>query len=123
MVKGYCLKEKKIVEIKNPKYELNKLGRAIVRGECSSCAGKVYKILAQDEIPPELKAKMSKKTGSGPQRASSRHGGSRHGGSRHGGSHSRGSRRHGGSRHGGAKSRKSRGANKSKKSRSSRARK
>ncbi len=63
MVKGYCLKEKKAVDIVNPKYELNKLGRPIARGECSSCGGKVYKILKATEVPPELKAKIPAKKG------------------------------------------------------------
>ncbi len=63
MVIAYCLKEKKKVEVKNPKFELNALGRPIARGECSSCGGKVYKILASTEVPADLKAKMPKKGG------------------------------------------------------------
>jgi hypothetical protein len=60
MVQGYCLKEKKKVDIKNPEYMLNKKGRAVVRGACPSCGGSVYKILKTTEVPAELKAQMSK---------------------------------------------------------------
>ncbi|QYB17603.1 hypothetical protein PV-S19_0239 [Pacmanvirus S19] len=63
MVQGYCLKEKKKVEIKEPKFELNKKGRPIARGKCASCGGTVYKILKSTEVPPELKAKIPKKGG------------------------------------------------------------
>lgn len=63
MVQGFCLKEKKKVEIKDPKFELNAKGRPIVRGKCASCNGTVYKILASDEVPADLKAKVAKKGG------------------------------------------------------------
>ena len=66
MVKAYCMKEKKKnVDIVDPIFELNKIGRAIAKGKCSSCGGKVYKILAADEVPPALKAKMAHKKGAG----------------------------------------------------------
>ena len=49
MVKGYCLKDKKHIEIVSPVFELNKLGRPVVRGSCPQCGGKVYKILSTAE--------------------------------------------------------------------------
>ncbi len=58
MVQGYCLKEKKKVDIKEPSFELNKKNRPIVRGKCASCGGVVYKILAKEEVPADLKAKV-----------------------------------------------------------------
>ena len=61
MVQGYCLKEKKKVEITDPKFALNKLGRAVASGTCTSCGGKVFKLLKSNEIPADLKAKMAKK--------------------------------------------------------------
>jgi hypothetical protein len=63
MVEGYCLKEKKKVEMKDPKFELNKKGRPIARGTCSSCGGVVYKILKATEVPADLKAKVAAKKG------------------------------------------------------------
>ncbi len=63
MVQGYCLKEKKKVEIKDPKFELNKKNRPIVRGKCPSCGTTVYKILKSTEVPADLKAKIPKKGG------------------------------------------------------------
>lgn len=69
MVAGYCLKEKKSVEIKEPKYELNKKGRPVVHGKCASCGGKVYKILKSTEVPAELAAKV-KKVGAGSRKSS-----------------------------------------------------
>jgi hypothetical protein len=64
MVQGYCLKEKKKVEIKDPKYEVNKIGRPVVRGKCSSCGGSIYKILKASEVPAHLKESLVKKGGS-----------------------------------------------------------
>ena len=56
MVQGYCLKEKKKVEIKDPSFERNKLGRAVAIGKCPSCGGKIYKILKATETPANLKS-------------------------------------------------------------------
>ena len=109
MVQGYCLKEKKKVDIKEPKYELNKKGRPIVRGKCASCGGVVYKILAKVEVPAELKAKIPAKKG-GASRKSRKSTGSKK---------SRKSRKSVASR-GGKKSRKSRKSKGSRKSRRSR---
>ncbi len=65
MVKGYCLKDKKTVDIVDPQFELNKKGRPVVHGKCSVCHGKVYKMLSAAEVPADLKAKMPAKKGSG----------------------------------------------------------
>lgn len=59
MVQGYCMKEKAKREMKNPKFELNKLCRPIARGECAKCGTKMYKILPGNEVPADLKAKMA----------------------------------------------------------------
>lgn len=80
MVKGYCLKEKKKVEIKSPEYEFNTRGTPIVRGKCSSCQGKVYKILGEDDLkdaPADFQKKAKdkkakKKGGSNKSRRSSK---------------------------------------------------
>ncbi len=65
MVQGYCLKEGKKVDIVDPQYDLNKKGRPVVYGKCSSCGGKVFKMLKTAEAPASLKAKMPAKKGSG----------------------------------------------------------
>lgn len=58
MVEGFCLKEKVTSEIKNPQYELNAKGRPIVRGTCSKCGTKMYKLLGAADVPADLKKKM-----------------------------------------------------------------
>ncbi len=68
MVKGYCLKEKKKVEIDGPEYALNAKDRPVVRGKCSSCGGKVYAILAAADVPADLKAKLVGKKKGGASR-------------------------------------------------------
>ncbi len=68
MVKGYCLKEKKKVEIEGPEYALNAKNRPVVRGKCSSCGGKVYAILAAADVPADLKAKLVGKKGGASRR-------------------------------------------------------
>lgn len=61
MVEGYCLKEKKKVQVNDPKYEVNARGQPVIKGTCSSCGGKIYKIIKWDEAPAELRSK--RKTG------------------------------------------------------------
>ncbi len=63
MVKGLCMKEREQREIKNPKYEMNDIGRAVVRGECAQCGTKMYKIMKVDDAPPEIRAKGGKSGG------------------------------------------------------------
>jgi hypothetical protein len=60
MVKAQCFKDKIKVDVVNPQYELNGIGRPIVRGTCAKCGGKVYKLLPADEVPAALKAKADK---------------------------------------------------------------
>ena len=55
---GYCLKHRGKIEIKDPKFELNKIGRAIARGTCPQDGTKMYKLLTTIETPDDLKAKM-----------------------------------------------------------------
>jgi hypothetical protein len=64
MVKAQCFKEKKQVEVKNPEYVINKIGRAMVKGVCPHCGTKVNKFLSDSEIPDDLRSKLKKK-GSG----------------------------------------------------------
>ena len=59
----YCLKERKHTTLLNPTYNLNAIGRPRAVGKCSSCGGDVQKLLGASNTPPELKAKMAKKTG------------------------------------------------------------
>lgn len=65
MVKARCFKEKKDVEIKDPVYELNAIGRPVVHGKCASCGTRVYKLLAAADTPADLRAKMAAKKGGG----------------------------------------------------------
>ena len=43
-VMGYCVKEKKKREIKNPKQVKLKNGRPAVKGVCASCGSGMYRI-------------------------------------------------------------------------------
>jgi hypothetical protein len=43
-ITGYCLKDKKKVEIKNPKQITMKNGKPATTGECPHCGTKIYKI-------------------------------------------------------------------------------
>lgn len=60
MVQAWCMKEKKKVTIKDPKFELNGIGSPVARGTCASCGGKVYAILGAKDVPADLKAKSEK---------------------------------------------------------------
>jgi len=44
MAEGYCVKDKKMVEIKNPQKITMKNGRPATQGTCPSCGGKVTRI-------------------------------------------------------------------------------
>ena len=73
MVKAYCLKEKKHVDVKDPKFVLNARGSPMVRGTCTSCGGKIAGMIKMVDAPKELqdKAKHAKK-GSGEKKSRSR---------------------------------------------------
>ncbi len=43
-VTGYCLKDKKNVEIKNPQNITMKNGKPAITGTCPSCGTKIFKI-------------------------------------------------------------------------------
>lgn len=60
MVKAYCLKERKHVEVVDPQYALNKIGKPALTGKCASCGGKVSKLLKASEVPDSLKNKKGK---------------------------------------------------------------
>lgn len=55
--------KKKNVEIIDPEYSLNKIGRAVAKGKCGSCGGVVFRLLKAEEIPASLAAKMKSKKG------------------------------------------------------------
>lgn len=57
MVKGYCLKEKKHIEVVDPVYDINARGSPLVRGTCPSCKGKINTMISYDSAPPNIKAK------------------------------------------------------------------
>lgn len=44
MAQGYCVKERKKIEIKDPKQVELKNGRPAVSGTCPDCGTKVFKI-------------------------------------------------------------------------------
>lgn len=58
VVEGYCMKEKKTVQIKDPVYELNAAGKPVVRGKCTGCGTTVYKILGKADTPANLLKQM-----------------------------------------------------------------
>ena len=44
MPEGYCVKEKKKVEIQNPEQVTMKNGRPAIKGTCPDCGTKIFKI-------------------------------------------------------------------------------
>jgi len=44
MPEGYCVKERKKVEIKDPKQVTMKNGRPAIQGVCPDCGTKIFKI-------------------------------------------------------------------------------
>jgi hypothetical protein len=44
MAQGYCVKERKKVEIKDPKQVTMKNGRPAIQGICPDCGTKIFKI-------------------------------------------------------------------------------
>jgi hypothetical protein len=44
MAEGYCVKERKKVEIKDPKQVTMKNGRPAIEGVCPDCGTKIFKI-------------------------------------------------------------------------------
>jgi hypothetical protein len=44
MPEGYCVKERKKVEIKDPRQVTMKNGRPAIRGACPDCGTKIFKI-------------------------------------------------------------------------------
>jgi hypothetical protein len=44
MPEGYCVKERKKVEIKDPKQVTMKNGRPAIQGTCPDCGTKIFKI-------------------------------------------------------------------------------
>jgi hypothetical protein len=57
MVKGRCMKEKKEVAMQDVQYILMKNGRPAAKGVCPHDGTKMFKILAANEIPDDLKRK------------------------------------------------------------------
>lgn len=44
MAEGYCVKERKKVEIKDPQQVTMKNGRPAIQGTCPDCGTKIFKI-------------------------------------------------------------------------------
>ncbi len=44
MATGYCVKERKKVEIQNPEQVTMKNGRPAIKGTCPDCGTKIFKI-------------------------------------------------------------------------------
>ena len=59
MPKGYCMRDRVMVENVNPTYDLNKIGRPVARGTCPQCKGTVIGTLGAADVPPALKAKKA----------------------------------------------------------------
>ncbi len=51
MAQGYCVKERKKVEIKDPKQVTMKNGRPAIQGVCPDCGTKIFKIGKLEVIP------------------------------------------------------------------------
>ncbi len=67
MPKGYCVRCKKSVELKNIEYFIMKNGRYQILGVCPNCGGKVSVLTSKDKIPSGIKIK--KKTGGASRRS------------------------------------------------------
>ena len=52
MAEGYCVKDKKKVEIKNAERITMKNGKPATQGICPDCGGKVFRIGVRAEISP-----------------------------------------------------------------------
>lgn len=58
MVQARCFKEKKQVTIKDPQFDINKVGRPVARGVCGSCGSTVFTIIKYEDAPDNIKAKV-----------------------------------------------------------------
>jgi hypothetical protein len=54
------MKDKKTVDIVNPVFALNKIGRPTAKGTCPICKGKVFVILGKANTPADLAAQAEK---------------------------------------------------------------
>ena len=50
MAEGYCVKERKKVEIKDPQQVTMKNGRPAIQGTCPDCGTKIFKIGKLEEL-------------------------------------------------------------------------
>jgi predicted GH43/DUF377 family glycosyl hydrolase len=65
-VEGFCVKCKRIGEIKNPRYVLLKNGRSAIQGICPWCGGKVSKLVKSNQIVEQYirsQSKLKKRNG------------------------------------------------------------
>jgi predicted RNA-binding Zn-ribbon protein involved in translation (DUF1610 family) len=53
MPEAYCVKDRKMVEMKNPRQITLKNGRPATQGECPNCGTKVTRIGANKDKPKE----------------------------------------------------------------------
>ena len=60
MVKGRCMKEGKQVVIQDAKYDINAIGRPVVRGKCPNDGGSVTAIISLADAPKDIQDKVAK---------------------------------------------------------------
>jgi hypothetical protein len=48
MAEGYCVKERKKVEIKDPQKTTTKNGRTAIKGTCPDCGTTIFKFVKDD---------------------------------------------------------------------------
>lgn len=71
MVKGRCMKEKKDVEMNDISYEVNAIGRPVVRGKCPNDGTSMYKIIPLSAAPKHIQEEVAKFKPSGARKSSS----------------------------------------------------
>ncbi len=98
--KATCMKERKEVTVKNPKFVVMGNCNAAVRGECPNCGTTVQRIIPKDAAPADIRAKLEECKRKKPAKSSKK---GKSGGSKKS------------KKSGGAKSKKSKKSHKSKK--------
>jgi MYXO-CTERM domain-containing protein len=50
VAEGFCVKERKRVEVKDPEEVVTKNGRRALRGTCPDCGAKIFRFLSANEV-------------------------------------------------------------------------
>lgn len=66
-MKAYCMKCRTKRDIENPKYEVNSICRAIVRGKCKICETKLYSTIKNKDAPANIQKEIEKCKKTGPK--------------------------------------------------------